>query len=46
MTIAFNSKYLNDGVSAVDDETVVLDVLDPLKPGVLRGPRPTTSVTC
>ena len=37
MTIAFNSKYLNDGVTAVDDETIVLDVLDPLKPGVLRG---------
>lgn len=37
MTIAFNSRYLNDGVGAVDDETVVLDVLDPLKPGVLRG---------
>lgn len=37
MTIAFNSRYLNDGVTAVDEETVVLDVLDPLKPGVLRG---------
>lgn len=37
MTIAFNSRYLNDGVSAVEDESVALDVLDPLKPGVLRG---------
>jgi len=37
MTIAFNSRYLNDGVTAIDEETVVLDVLDPLKPGVLRG---------
>ena len=37
MTIAFNSRYLNDGVNAVEEETVVLDVLDPLKPGVLRG---------
>lgn len=37
MTIAFNSRYLNDGVGAVEDESVVLDVLDPLKPGVLRG---------
>jgi DNA polymerase-3 subunit beta len=37
MTIAFNSRYLNDGVSAVDDDEVALDVLDPLKPGVLRG---------
>lgn len=37
MTIAFNSRYLNDGVNAVEEESVVLDVLDPLKPGVLRG---------
>ncbi|MBN2113130.1 MAG: DNA polymerase III subunit beta [Acidimicrobiia bacterium] len=37
MTIAFNSRYLNDGVAAVDDDEVVLDVIDPLKPGVLRG---------
>jgi DNA polymerase-3 subunit beta len=37
MTIAFNSKYLNDGVTAVGEEMIVLDVLDPLKPGVLRG---------
>jgi DNA polymerase-3 subunit beta len=37
MTIAFNSRYLNDGVAAVEEEQVALDVLDPLKPGVLRG---------
>jgi len=37
MTIAFNSRYLNDGVSAVDDDEVVLDVSDPLKPGVISG---------
>jgi DNA polymerase-3 subunit beta len=37
MTIAFNSRYLNDGVNAVQEDTVALDVLDPLKPGVLRG---------
>lgn len=37
MTIAFNSRYLNDGVAAVEDENVVLDVIDPLKPGVIRG---------
>lgn len=37
MTIAFNSRYLNDGVGAVDAEQVVLDMLDPLKPGVIRG---------
>jgi DNA polymerase-3 subunit beta len=37
MTIAFNSRYLNDGVGAVQDDRVVLDVVDPLKPGVVRG---------
>lgn len=36
MTIAFNSRYLNDGVAAVGEDVVVLDVLDPLKPGLLR----------
>jgi DNA polymerase-3 subunit beta len=37
MTIAFNSRYLNDGVGAIDGDEVVLDILDPLKPGVIRG---------
>jgi DNA polymerase-3 subunit beta len=37
MTIAFNSRYLNDGVTAVGEDVVVIDVLDPLKPGLLRG---------
>lgn len=37
MTIAFNSRYLNDGVGAVQEDQVVLDVVDPLKPGVVRG---------
>jgi len=36
MTIAFNSRYLNDGVTAVAGDHVHLDVLDPLKPGLLR----------
>lgn len=35
MTIAFNSRYLNDGVTAISGDEVVLEVLDPLKPGVL-----------
>jgi len=37
MEIAFNSRYLNDGLSVVDGDDVVLDLMDPLKPGVLRG---------
>lgn len=37
MTIAFNSRYLNDGVNAITADEVSLDVMDPLKPGLLRG---------
>ncbi len=37
MTIAFNPRYLADGVSMVEDQEVVLDVVDPLKPGLIRG---------
>ena len=37
MEIAFNSRYLNDGLSVVEGDDVLLDLMDPLKPGVLRG---------
>lgn len=37
MTIAFNSRYLNDGVAAIDAEAVRIEAADPLKPGLLRG---------
>ena len=37
MTLAFNSRYLNDGLSVVEGDDVILDVMDPLKPGVVRG---------
>lgn len=37
MTIAFNTRYLTDGVSAVDSERVVLETTDPLKPGLITG---------
>lgn len=37
MTIAFNTRYLTDGVNAVDSDEVVIDTIDPLKPGLLRG---------
>ncbi len=37
ITIAFNTRYLTDGVNAVDDEFVVIETSDPLKPGLLHG---------
>ena len=37
MTIAFNTRYLTDGVNAVASDEVVLHTLDPLKPGLLTG---------
>ena len=37
MTIAFNTRYLTDGVSAVDTDDVIIDTIDPLKPGLIRG---------
>jgi DNA polymerase-3 subunit beta len=37
MTIAFNPRYLTDGVSVVDSDEVILETTDPLRPGLLRG---------
>lgn len=37
MTIAFNTRYLSDGVSAITSDEVVLETIDPLKPGLLTG---------
>jgi len=37
MTIAFNTRYLTDGVSAVGGDDVILETIDPLKPGMLSG---------
>ncbi len=37
MTIAFNPRYLSDGVAAIEDDEIVVEVLDSLKPGILRG---------
>lgn len=37
MTIAFNTRYLRDGITAVDDEHVVIETSDPLKPGLIHG---------
>jgi len=36
--IAFNHVFLLDGLSAADGDRVVLDIVSPLKPGVLTGP--------
>jgi DNA polymerase III subunit beta len=37
MTIAFNTRYLTDGVQAITTDKVVLDTSDPLKPGLMHG---------
>lgn len=37
MTIAFNTRYLMDGINAVDDDQVVIETSDPLKPGLMHG---------
>ncbi|HEX9853716.1 MAG TPA: DNA polymerase III subunit beta [Acidimicrobiia bacterium] len=37
MTIAFNTRYLTDGVAAIDSEEVVIESVDPLKPGLVTG---------
>ncbi|MDJ0961021.1 MAG: DNA polymerase III subunit beta [Acidimicrobiia bacterium] len=37
LTIAFNTRYLTDGVSAVASDEIVLETSDPLKPGLISG---------
>jgi len=37
MTIAFNTRYLTDGAAVVAGDTVVLETIDSLKPGLLHG---------
>lgn len=37
MTIAFNTRYLTDGVTAIAGDEVILETIDPLKPGMLSG---------
>lgn len=37
ISIAFNSKFLEDGISSVEGETVLIGITEPLKPGVIRG---------
>lgn len=37
MTIAFNTRYLTEGVGVIDSDTVILETIDALKPGLLHG---------
>lgn len=37
MTIAFNTRYLTDGVTVIAGDEVVIETIDPLKPGMLSG---------
>lgn len=37
LTIAFNTRYLIDGVGAIDSDSVVIESSDPLKPGLITG---------
>lgn len=37
VTIAFNSRFLEDGLASVDEEEIVIGITEPLKPGVIKG---------
>lgn len=37
VTVAFNARFLLDGIEAADADEVTLETVDPLKPAVLRG---------
>ncbi|HEY3373973.1 MAG TPA: DNA polymerase III subunit beta [Candidatus Aquicultor sp.] len=36
MEIAFNAQYLIDGLNSITDDEVLLELINPLKPGILR----------
>jgi DNA polymerase-3 subunit beta len=36
MTIAFNGKFLEDGITSIEGDTVVMGVNEPLKPGLIK----------
>ena len=42
LTIAFNTRYLNDGVAAVADDSLVIATTDGLKPGLIHGTEDTS----
>jgi DNA polymerase-3 subunit beta len=37
LEIAFNPRYLTDGVNAVEDDEILIETVDGLKPGLVRG---------
>jgi len=37
MIIAFNTRYLTDGITAISSDELVLNTINPLKPGLLNG---------
>ncbi len=37
VTIAFNPRYLSDGVAAVDDDEILIQTVEAFKPGLIRG---------
>jgi DNA polymerase-3 subunit beta len=37
VTIAFNPRYLSDGVAAVDDDEIVIRTVEAFKPGLIHG---------
>ena len=37
VTIAFNPRYLSDGIAAISEDQVAIELLDGLKPAVIRG---------
>lgn len=40
MVIAFNSRFIRDGLEGIDGDEATLEVMDPGKPALLRGPDP------
>ncbi|MCW2955547.1 MAG: polymerase beta subunit, partial [Thermoleophilia bacterium] len=37
LTIGFNADYLRDGVNSIADDTITLQLINPLRPGLLKG---------
>ncbi len=37
MDIAFNNRFLEDGIACIDGEKVLIGVSEPLKPGIIKG---------